>query len=81
MFDLEAVQVEAAQSLAEMAGHAVWSGAKVNLAFRMGHSLPEFDPQAAAGAAGEEAEARRREADVSGNAGPEIALLLLARCG
>ena len=40
MFDLEAVQVEAAQSLAEMAGHAVWSGAKVNLAFRMGHSRP-----------------------------------------
>jgi hypothetical protein len=36
MFDLEAVQVAAAQSLAEMAGHAVWSGAEAKLGRRLG---------------------------------------------
>jgi hypothetical protein len=34
--DLEAVQIEAAQSLAEMARHAVWSGAEAKLGRRLG---------------------------------------------
>jgi hypothetical protein len=36
MPDLEAVQIEAAQSLAEMARHAVWSGAEAKLGRRLG---------------------------------------------
>jgi uncharacterized protein DUF6894 len=36
MSDLEAVQMEAAQSLAEMARHAVWSRAEAKLGRRLG---------------------------------------------
>jgi hypothetical protein len=36
MSDLEAVQIEAAQSLAEMARHAVWSKAEAKLRRRLG---------------------------------------------